>query len=379
VPSSTSSSNDRLPAGPWGRTWLAAVGLAVVVLAAYEGYFRHAGFAPSVTDDGGLWALARSRVPPHDPTAVVLVGASRIQLGLDLESFAAAFGGRTPVQLAIDGSSCVPALDDLSRDPSFCGLVIVDVTPMWFFEDGADLEAGVQAEYVQQYRRQTAAAAIERGLRAAAQGALVLRLPDVAPTLRSLKRWCRAGALPRPGYLRMRPDRSKQADYTRCDLPQHIASRIERERRMRPAGPDTLARAADSIREMIARLRSRGGDVVLLTMPVSGEVREIELGHFPRHEFWDALLAQTGAVGIHFADYPDLSRFACPEGSHLDQNDAPEFSRALATILREQLDSHLSACTPADDGTRTAGAESYAQTGDMQAAALPDDGARARP
>ena len=37
---------------------------------------------------------------------------------------------------------------------------------------------------------------------------------------------------------------------------------------------------------------------------------------------------------IHFEDYPGLSGYDCPDGSHLDVRDARKFTRALVRILR---------------------------------------------
>src|SRR6266513_1613440 len=37
----------------------------------------------------------------------------------------------------------------------------------------------------------------------------------------------------------------------------------------------------------------------------------------PRAGIWDRVIKETGAPGIYYEDYPELSGFNCPEWSHL--------------------------------------------------------------
>ena len=54
---------------------------------------------------------------------------------------------------------------------------------------------------------------------------------------------------------------------------------------------------------------------------------------YPRSAYWDHLAAATGAATLHFQDEPELTRFECPDTSHLDQRDAPAFTAALVDAL----------------------------------------------
>ena len=67
--------------------------------------------------------------------------------------------------------------------------------------------------------------------------------------------------------------------------------------------------------------------------PSSGPYLEMEHKVFPREPTWDALLAATGAQGIHFEDYPELQGLELPEWSHLTQADAERFTVALYHII----------------------------------------------
>jgi len=211
VPSSTSNSNERLPQGPWGKTWVVAGLITLVVCGGYEVFLRARGHRPSLNDDAGLWVSTRATIRPDDHAEVVAIGSSRVQLGLHLDSFAKAFG-RKPVQLAVDGSSCVPTLRDLANDPHFCGTVLMDVTP-WAFFNGVLSTDGTAAEYVRTYHHDSPASAVERRLRAVVQQTLSIDLPGARPGAENVLAWMRARSFPQPQYWEIGPDRSKSADY----------------------------------------------------------------------------------------------------------------------------------------------------------------------
>jgi hypothetical protein len=57
---------------------------------------------------------------------------------------------------------------------------------------------------------------------------------------------------------------------------------------------------------------------------------------FPRQKYWDRLLHETNAPGIHFADYPAIANFHCPELSHLTKKDAIIFTQHFIQILGQK-------------------------------------------
>jgi hypothetical protein len=87
----------------------------------------------------------------------------------------------------------------------------------------------------------------------------------------------------------------------------------------------------------VDKLRARGGKIVFVRFPLSGELKDYEDHATPRANTWDPLLQQTGAPGIYFEDYPELSGFTCPEWSHLSAGDSVEFTKRLVPHLRTAL------------------------------------------
>ncbi len=292
---------------------------------------RHAGFTPALCDNAQLWVLARANVNPDDRDQVVLLGASRMQLDIDLDAWADTFDGRKPIQLAVAGSLFLPALDDLSRDDSFRGVAVSSAidgtlsgrTHLSFPE--------LQREYVHAYETRTAIAEPEQRLRMLVQQHGAFRLGALSP--RALLKCLLDGKRPVPDdALTLAADRSSRWDSQRrtsaalSDLPRALLGEAEQVDR-------TIAR----LEEMVARIQSRGGDVVFLRLPSSGPTRQVENTEFPRAGEWDALANRTRAIAIHFEDYSELARYSCPDGSHLDYRDAPPFTRSVAALVKDKL------------------------------------------
>jgi len=96
----------------------------------------------------------------------------------------------------------------------------------------------------------------------------------------------------------------------------------------------------------IQRFQARGGQVVFLRAPSSGERLQYEERFHAKRTNWDRFAACTVAPCIHFNDVPTMRDLACPDESHLDFRDSPNFSRALIRELTRRgvfLDSDVAA------------------------------------
>jgi hypothetical protein len=56
----------------------------------------------------------------------------------------------------------------------------------------------------------------------------------------------------------------------------------------------------------------------------------------PRPLYWNRFAAQTRAIAIHFADFPSLRDFECPDTSNIASRDGPRFTRAVIDILADR-------------------------------------------
>ena len=336
MPSSTSNSRNRIPGGrPW-RPWVLALAVTLLALAGLEAAWRFSGIEPSLFDDKALWCMQRERLRGGSPNDVALLGASRIMTGFVPAAFHETCPGYRLAQLAIDGAQPMATLRDLARDESFQGIVLYSVTAAGPIGDVWEQ----QEPFVRFYREQWGPwKRTIRVLRTALQSRFRLLAPD--------------GSLPRvlPEVLRGRlpvqirrthPNRFNEVHYDRiADLPAYTRSRVERTRffyetETTDLTPEAWATRLPELEGYVKAIQKRGGAVVLLRFPTSGAVWELDEAYLPKAQYWDRMARETGAATIHFKDVPTLCDFTCPEGSHLQYEDAVTFTKALAAELQRR-------------------------------------------
>ena len=334
---SSTFSFSECPEGPWLRTWLVAAGLAVALLAGWECTLRGLGYRPTVVDDKALWASQRERVyRDGGEQAVVLLGDCRMQLDSVPQVLANQFPGHRVVQLAVEQTSPVATLRDLAADERFDGVVICALNARLLCEDQWD----TQQPYVDYYHNKyNLNEKLNRLLSAAFQQRLTilhpqLRLDDVIVHL------VKTGRLPSPYYIETHADRSRLADYSSVDIAAHRQFTVGRAHwlcagRALPTSVKWLEDAM-KLEKWVQAIQSRGGDVIFMQFPTTGEHLRYDEYMFPKAQYWDAFAAKISALCLHFKDVPELADFACPDWSHLDRTDASRFTQQLAKVLDNQ-------------------------------------------
>jgi hypothetical protein len=350
MPSSTSSSEPgRLAEAPFERALPRLPGLMVTVIAfacflaamvTWEAWWRGQGGVPGYRNSDGLWAIQRRRINAGEGGTVVVIGSSRLKFDFQLDVWQQLSGVR-PIQLALEGTSAMPVLEDLAADPDFTGTLFVGVTPGLFFS-GRGLRGGV-VEYV---RRETPA---QRASQWLSMHLLENRFAWYEPDFALFTVLARQDWPSRPGVDRY-IDVPKVSVTTSADRNHRMWARIEQDpayaRRVQqvwvqrrptaPPMPEQLAEDAAMIDREITRavaavekLHARGVRVVFVRAPSDGDVLAGERRRFPRERTWDVLLARTGAPGIHYEDHADMQGLWLPEWSHLAGADADRWTAAL--------------------------------------------------
>ena len=339
-----------VPEQPWGRIFIGAVLLLALLLGSWETYWRSYGVHPSIANTYGLWAMQRRRIDAGEGDATVLLGASRVFFDIQLPVWER-LAGRRPIQLAIEGTSPLPFLEDLADDPRFTGHLLVGVAPEVFFS-GYLLRGGVLAYMRKESPSQRIGQWLSMHL---VEPYLAFDDQDYAlETVLARQPWP-----VRPGR-RWFTEVRKLAD-TESDRNTHLWSKVADDPGYReltrsiwregfvPSDDDpTPEEAAKAEHEQIeraakavAKLRARGVQVLFVRMPSVGEYLAYENREFPRARTWDALLAATGAPGIHFEDYPelrpDLQGYYLPEWSHLARADGERFTAALVNVIERDF------------------------------------------
>lgn len=328
-----------LPDTRIGRAALIALVVFALGLLAWEAHWRAFGVEPGYTNSDGQWATQRRRIDRGEGDATVIIGSSRLLFDTNLDVWERLAGER-PIQLALEGTSPMFALEDLAADPDFTGRLLVDATPSLFFSGYA-----MRGDVLQHYRDETPAQRASEWLGMRLEPHFAFLDPDFALfTVLERQPWpARAGV---PDYIDVR----KLAVHGH-DRDTRMWAKVERDPAYRahaqriwaqffnappPPGMETPEKARARVQEQIERaaravatLRARGVDVVFVRPPSNGPFLAFENRTMPREHTWEPLLARTGAPGIHFEDHASMQGLELPEWSHLSARDAERYTEAL--------------------------------------------------
>jgi hypothetical protein len=345
-----------IPQVPWRGMTVVVVLIVVAASMAWELYVRSIGYRPTLNDNEDLWTSSRRRV---EPESVVIIGDSRGWFDLDLDELQKGLGKR-PVQLAMAGSCAFPVLSDLANDETFHGTIICSVVPRLFLAPPGTPPMELTTKVVRRFHTQTPAQRASQYLAMPLEEHIAFLKKeelDLAELLNRLPIPNRPGALvpPRlPPYFATLDRERRARMIEKCAEP---GSELQRRIQniwiplFTPPPPPTyippdvfMAKMREAIEvrfhdtaAAVEKLRTRGGKIVFVRLPVTGELKAIEDRITPRGPFWDRIIKDTGGPGIYFEDFPELSGFNCPEWSHLSAGDSVEFSKRLVPHLRRAL------------------------------------------
>jgi hypothetical protein len=329
------------------------LGLFLLAVLFVEYDIRKSGWTPSVVDSERLWAQQRKRASDLKDQAIILVGASRIQLDMDLD-VVRKISKLEPVQLAIDGSPFMPVLQDLAQDPNVTGTIIVSVNTNLSID-----EKSRSSSWVKYYENniknndKEPYKVINDAITIFFENNMVTRLEGAKPyTVISALAFKEASF---GNYLVTHFDRSRDADYNKVKMPQFYMQRLQRHYGKNiPRGKVSIEEFFSTYENKINNIKSinnsdyvdkinylisliniiedRGGNVVLVRFPTSKLIWDIDHKKYPREKFWNEL-TKLHKRSIHFSDYPSLSKFDLPDGSHLDIRDKKEFTESLMRVF----------------------------------------------
>jgi len=245
------------------------------------------------------------------------------------------------VQLAIPGYDPLRVLRDVASDEHFRGILVCGVNDRGFTPD----EHSSKWFVLYYHREWTLNKRINWLITSALQNRLIclnsrVGLKNVAVQLHETHH------LPKPLYSIRRADRSVQIDFQSPT----IADELARDPDLNPrtdgfdiappdhthAPPDLWLERAKEFDELAKRIQARGGKVAFIVMPVSGATLKTAEHYYPRKDYWDKFAAITSAETIHFQDVPALNAFDPPDTSHIDQRDAPAFTKAVCEELKRR-------------------------------------------
>jgi hypothetical protein len=320
----------------WLPAWVLALVLLLLTVGVWEFVLRSMGLGAEYIDNRALWVSTRHRLNTYGNDAIAVLGASRVQRAIHPETLARELGGSV-AQLAVEGTSAIPLLEDLAVDPRFTGTILFSVAPAFSFNRKlSKLDAGDQAAWVEFYRAQSRSRRIEYELRLSIQGIFAFRSPD-ASMIRVLPEILGSGRLPDTDFKTTFADRSVDIDYSKFERvanPQRIVDLYLQNTEAYEA--DEFADLITYVSRLVDILDAKHCRVIFLRLPSADIVRDLERRMFPHERFWGYMEENINAEFIHFEDYPELSGFLSVDGSHVASENSAVFTKVLAGIIRGQ-------------------------------------------
>ena len=319
---------------------------AVFVLS--ETRARRLGYEPNHPWLPGMWTHQRFQLETLPDDHTVLLGASRIQFGIHLDTWETRTGMR-PLILAWPGAPFGPMLTDLAQNTNFRGTAICNIAPSFVFAAEATPRVAAARLMVTGLESQRISAAYQVGqpMRILLQENLCMLNPPAFSPIEALRQ-----ALRLPNRERTRiPVVIPPAWYTDRELQLRFTPQLYESADMRNQlitlyrsitslqksfGPCNIERWLEQARADVQAIEKRGGRVIFLRIPSSGYFLQFERDEYPRTQYWDRVLQETGCTGVHFEDYDNLAHYTCPEESHMSATDAIEYTDRVLDILQGQ-------------------------------------------
>ena len=368
-----------VPQHPWKKVAILLAILIIPAVTGWEMYWRSQGYQPDYDGTNSLWSEWRKKAENADNETIVIFGSSRAVFDIDMATWWEMKGDKKVIQCAVEGTGPLPIFEDFVKNTDFAGTIVLSVAPDLVFakhpEFSGFTDSWAQAK-IDYYHKWNPAQKMEHALQLAIephlafieQGWLDLRaLLTRLPVTDRPDRMCSPGDPPFfAHYTRYREAKMwdrllTDTAYTQriqrvwlgfgaLDAPRMTASAYQEGtekmlrgeyRELHPEIETWRPTELDSffvrINENVQTFKKRGGKMIFIRPPSSGGYRPMEAHYFPREQYWDRLLRETGCLGVHFEDYPQLQGFELPEWSHMRADHTPAFTRELVKIINEKL------------------------------------------
>jgi len=317
---------------------LVLAGAAVFV--AGELSWRFTGLQPEHSDLLDFDRFYRAAVDL--PNAVAMIGSSRVLSDLDPGILNRELPKWEFYQLAVEGASPLPMLENLALNARFRGHVLCEYNTGQFVAQYPFRENEFhQVQYAQFTQRRPYIDFLKTwffetlrqhsALVTADDQGVDFFLP-LRASLASIIRHRRAPGSVSPPVAVRRDDRFVGLHRRGRDNSHALALWAQLAGSRENGDANLLQRVA----LWVETIRRRGGDVIFIRMPVSGSLKRIEDKTYPERDRVMQALAGSGIDIIDSAREPALSGFECSDESHLDADDAGRFSTALGRILADR-------------------------------------------
>jgi hypothetical protein len=293
---------------------------------------------PSIVSNSDLFCAVYRQVNELSKRDVVLLGASRMQTGIDLDVIQQHLPKRQALMLATSGmGTSYPVFRDLVHNTDFSGIVIIDENEHTLTSDNH-----AQQELIDHCNHNFSTV---RRLNRHIATFFQHRFLFLNPQSNSLRLWGNLlveREFPEPFYTKTLPDRQQLVDYERAEPTMLQLLHDERLKaakhllKQKPLPPDEWLELTGHWGTLIQQFEQRGGKVIFVRMPVSDERWKFERQFTPVESYWQHFAQTLQVEAVHFSEFSNLSNFNLADTSHLSMHDKRKFTQ----LLMEYLQSH---------------------------------------
>jgi len=328
-----------------GSAWVGFL-VMVVLMSGWEWYWRDYGSVPAYRNSEGLWAIQRRRIDSGEGNKTVIAGSSRLYFNTQLDIWEQESGQR-PIQLALEGTTPVPLMEDLAQDEDFTGTLIVGVAPGLFFS-GFEY----RGKAFERYKNESPSQWLGQKISMLAEPYLAFYHADYSlftvlkrqklPERRGVESASdvrRLSMQEKDRATRMLPKLETDESYAQIAKEIWAEGFVPIDQRSEEELQERLENRNKQIERAVTAtkaLQARGVEVVFVRSPAEGHYAVSEPMYNPREETWDILIERTGAIGIHWMDHEELQGYWLPEWSHLSGSDADRYTKALYHVIERE-------------------------------------------
>jgi hypothetical protein len=321
------------PSKNWLLVWLLVFVINAVVLFQYESFLTKHNFTTSVEPSKDLWSWYRKKINGEKNT-IVLLGASRSLLGLNIDTIKQMFPEHKVYQLSLNGRFPVNTLLEIANDENFVGTLIVSVKVEAFMK----VFFPMQDDYNDYYANESSwYKSLDAYITAWIQSNFISL--NNALSLQKITEYYDLNHLfLKAEHTTGNLDLSISADFSKVDaqlLADHfVGNRTKNLKKNKMPEPEELFKDLAVVIKAVNKLKQRGGQVIFVRFPTDKGHWQLDEQYLSRKSYWDLFTKEIGTDTIHFKDVEGLDQFDLPDTSHLDQKDAAAFTTLLFNYIQ---------------------------------------------
>lgn len=363
MPSSISNSETQevidyrlTPDHPWRSIFIIVLVASLILIGCWEYIARQMQHLPGSYENGMdvMWADERRKLDQSHDIRVVLVGSSRMLWNADLDILEQHMHTR-PIQLSLPGTSPAIFIKDVIENTDFNGLLLVGYTPGLFnwFAKGFAGEGALDA-----YEYQSPDRWLGKNLHWLVSDYIgyldeSFSLPELMDHYIELPERKGSKVLQDQGWklgdtyadrqTDMWPPVEQEGSFDNEQILRFwSAFGIELEKPMSDEDKQKMVDASVGyFSGLIETLRARGGDIMFIRMPSSGDYLKEDILNNHDNDIFKPTMVGLDVPAINSMDYPELSTdLEIPEWSHLSRKSQDDFSRRIPVFIDNALKKH---------------------------------------